>query len=327
VSYAAIRSLRARRVIAERAVIIGGGTVGIEIAKILRDHPEYGLIPAGFVDRMSSVVNSNPAALTRVVRELAVTRIIVAFSDVSDAELVGLLRACASLPVTVHVVPRLFELGVTNRGSHTDVIWGFPLVRVRAPADRRSARITKRVFDLTVGSILLVASLPLFVAAAIAVRLSSAGPVFFRQKRTGEHGRIIEVLKFRTLLLNDDSDRTWSVHGDDRRTGVGRLLRKLSLDEFPQLINVLRGEMSLVGPRPERPYFASRFAVEVRGYGDRHRVPQGITGWAQVHGLRGDTPITDRARFDNYYIENWSIWLDLRILAQTVAAVLIRRGE
>jgi lipopolysaccharide/colanic/teichoic acid biosynthesis glycosyltransferase len=141
----------------------------------------------------------------------------------------------------------------------------------------------------------------------------------------GKDGQSFELLKFRTMQVNDDSDTTWSVVGDARVTRVGGLLRCTYLDELPQLLNVLRGEMSLIGPRPERPHFAHRFAREVPRYGDRHRMPGGITGWAQVHGLRGDTPIPDRARFDNYYIEHWSLWRDLVIVARTFANVLLGR--
>jgi lipopolysaccharide/colanic/teichoic acid biosynthesis glycosyltransferase len=159
------------------------------------------------------------------------------------------------------------------------------------------------------------------------VRLSSPGPILFKQRRIGQRGEVFELLKFRTLSVNQDSDTTWSVSEDERRTAVGRLMRMLSIDELPQLVNVLRGEMSLVGPRPERPYFADQFRVAVPGYDDRHRVPAGMTGWAQVHGLRGDTSIKDRAVFDNHYVENWSLWRDLVILARTVETVVNGGGS
>jgi lipopolysaccharide/colanic/teichoic acid biosynthesis glycosyltransferase len=157
---------------------------------------------------------------------------------------------------------------------------------------------------------------------AVAVKLSSPGPVLFRQRRVGEAGRAIEVPKFRTMRVNGDSDTQWSPVGDDRITPVGRLLRRTSLDELPQLWTVLRGDMSLVGPRPERPHFVERFSVDVDGYRDRHRVPAGLTGWAQVHGLRGDTSISERVRFDNHYIEHWSVWRDVVVLARSAAEVM-----
>jgi exopolysaccharide biosynthesis polyprenyl glycosylphosphotransferase len=329
-TYTLIRRLRKRGALAERTLIIGAGTVGTEIARVLTEHREYGLVPVGFVDadRIGDVaqMSFDPGAPRNVIRQLAVTRIIVAFSKLSYPDLVSILRGCETMPIKVYVVPRLFELGVTNTGSDVEDVWGFPLVRVKRPANCSSARLVKRMLDLVVGSLLLVLSAPVFLLVAAAVRLSSPGPVFFRQQRLGENGRLIEMLKFRTLLCNDDSDETWTVGNDDRRTFVGRYLRKTGLDELPQILNVLRGDMSLVGPRPERPHFANRFAAEVPGYADRQRVPQGITGWAQVHGLRGDTPIPERARFDNYYIEHWTLWRDMQILARTVAAVLGKRG-
>jgi len=168
---------------------------------------------------------------------------------------------------------------------------------------------------------------PVLLASAAAVRLTSRGPVFFRQTRIGQRGEFFQMLKFRTMKENSDSDTTWSVSDDLRRTKVGRVLRVTSLDELPQLFNVLKGEMSLVGPRPERPFFVDQFRVAVPGYDDRHRVPAGMTGWAQVHGLRGDTSIADRAKFDNHYVENWSLWRDIVILFRTVGSVLLGEGR
>jgi lipopolysaccharide/colanic/teichoic acid biosynthesis glycosyltransferase len=153
------------------------------------------------------------------------------------------------------------------------------------------------------------------------VKLSSPGPVLFRQQRIGQHGEEISVAKFRTLEVNHDSDTRWSADDDPRVTTVGRILRATSLDELPQLWGVLRGRMSLVGPRPERPFFVERFGASIDGYGDRHRLPAGLTGWAQVHGLRGDTSIEERSRYDNQYIEHWSLWRDVVILIRTAAEV------
>jgi exopolysaccharide biosynthesis polyprenyl glycosylphosphotransferase len=325
VTYSAVRRLRNEGVLVERTLIIGSGEVGAGIARLLQEHLSYGLIPVGFVD-VDGPPHFDISTLPQTVRVLNITHVIVTFGRLSDAELVGILRACAGLPVEVHVVPRLFELGVTRPGPAADDIWGFPLVRLGRPANNPIPRWTKRVFDLVLGSVFLLTSAPVFAVTAIAVRLSSRGPVFFRQERVGQDGRLIEILKFRTLRCNGDSDVTWCVDDDDRRTRVGLFLRKTGLDELPQLVNVLRGDMSLIGPRPERPFFVSRFSRQLPRYADRHRVLPGITGWAQVHNLRGNTSISDRIRFDNQYIENWSIWLDLGILVRTLAAVVGRRG-
>jgi lipopolysaccharide/colanic/teichoic acid biosynthesis glycosyltransferase len=187
-----------------------------------------------------------------------------------------------------------------------------------------SARVAKRLLDIAVSSLALILLSPIIVGAYLAVRLTSSGPVFFRQHRLCGLGREMEMLKFRTMEVNNDSDTTWSVQGDTRVTGVGRFLRKSCIDELPQLVNVLRGDMSLVGPRPERPYFSAAFAETVPGYAGRLRAPAGLTGWAQMHGLRGDSSIAERVQFDNYYIDHWSLGFDIKIIVLT-PVFLVRR--
>jgi len=344
IAYTAIRAGRQRGHLFERVVIVGAGEVGVELAKVLREHREYGMVPAGFVDTVgtrngngSGSGNGNgdgarvgvgapilggPESLAPIVARERATSVIIAFGAMSERAVADALRACEALPVEVYVVPRLFEFGIAPAGLLADDVWGIPLIRLRRPALRPAAWAAKRVFDVVLGGVALLASAPLLALAAAAVRRSSPGPPLFRQPRMGQGGRLFELLKFRTMTVNRDSDTTWSVDGDGRVTPVGRFLRRSCVDELPQLINVLRGEMSLVGPRPERPFFARRFADRVPGYDDRHRAPAGMTGWAQIHGLRGDTPIPDRVRFDNYYIEHWSPWLDVVILARTAAAVI-----
>jgi lipopolysaccharide/colanic/teichoic acid biosynthesis glycosyltransferase len=202
------------------------------------------------------------------------------------------------------------------------------------PSYRRSWQLAlKDVFDRVAATALLLIALPLLAAAALAVRLSLGSPILFRQVRIGRDGKPFEMLKLRTMrpatereleagrASIPDGSAPGGVEGADRRTRVGTLLRDTAIDELPQLLNVLKGEMSMVGPRPERPEFVEVFERDVYRYGDRHRVKAGITGWAQVHGLRGQTSIADRAEWDNYYIENFSLWLDLKIAAMTVAEI------
>jgi exopolysaccharide biosynthesis polyprenyl glycosylphosphotransferase len=205
-------------------------------------------------------------------------------------------------------------------------VCGIPLFHLRRPALRSAARFEKRAFDLAGASLLLLLTAPLLAIAALAVRMSSPGPILFRQKRVGLNGQLFEIVKFRTMYVNDDSDTAWFAGEDDRVTRVGRVLRMTSIDELPQLFNVLRGEMSIVGPRPERPHYTDQFAATVSRYDDRHRVLGGITGWAQIHGRsRGLDAVPERARLDNYYIENWSVWRDLVIIVRTVGVLL--RGD
>ena len=192
-----------------------------------------------------------------------------------------------------------------------------PAAAVRAPA---ATRLAKRAFDLVAGSLLLVITAPVQLALAVVMLLACGRPVFFRQVRVTRGGDRMTITKFRTVAV-ENSNAHWSV-SSDQCTRLGRWLRATHLDELPQLLNVVRGQMSLVGPRPEQPVYTSRFAKLIPRYDDRHRVHSGMTGWAQVHGLSGDTSIPERVRFDNYYIEHWSLWLDLTILARTLAQPL-----
>jgi exopolysaccharide biosynthesis polyprenyl glycosylphosphotransferase len=260
--------------------------------------------------------------LERLVLDHGIQRLLVAFGPTGEQEMVATLRAASLLELELHVVPRFFELGLAPAGPDIEQIWGIPLYRVRRAALRDAAWKIKRAMDVFVSGLALVVLAPVLGVIALLVRLSSPGPVLFRQVRIGQHSRPIEVLKFRTLRVNPDSDITWSVEDDPRQTPVGKWLRRLSLDELPQLWNVLRGDMSLVGPRPERPHFVNRFSAQVTGYKDRHRLPVGLSGLAQVHGLRGDTSIEERARFDNYYIEHWSPWEDCKIALRTAGSLV-----
>ena len=325
--YAVVRGLRTRRVLAEPTLVVGAGPVGAEVARVLADHPEYGSHPVGFLDDVDDEddlllpVLGPVSSLEAVVRSHGVRRVMVAFGPTTDAEMVGVVRACDRAAVEIHVLPRFFELGAET----TEEVWGLPFVRVGQSLCHPAARGAKRAFDVVVASLSLLVAAPVMVAVAVLVRLSSPGPILFRQARVGQHGRLMEVLKFRSMEMNDEADTQWSVATDARVTAVGAFLRRSSLDELPQLFNVLRGDMSLVGPRPERPFYVERFSREVAGYRHRHRAPVGMTGWSQVNGLRGDTSIEERVRLDNHYIENWSPWRDVVTLARTVRS-LFQRG-
>jgi exopolysaccharide biosynthesis polyprenyl glycosylphosphotransferase len=326
VLYALIRRLRTKGVYGERTLIIGAGQIGTTFAATLEEHREYGLRPIGFLDDVDGADLPLPlfggvALLRMVLFEEKVDRVVVAFGVAREADMVDVLRACEDASVDIHILPRFFELGSAVHTKDTDDVWGFPLVRLRRSVLRTYSRIAKRAFDMTVAAIGLLLVFPLYAALALAVKLSSPGPVHFRQQRVGQRGETVEILKFRSMRVHTDSDTEWNID-NEAITRVGRVLRVLGLDEIPQLWNILRGEMSLVGPRPERPFFVEQFKAEIRHYDDRHRVPVGLTGLAQVHGLRGDTSIEERARFDNHYIENWSLWRDLVILMQTLFAVV-----
>jgi exopolysaccharide biosynthesis polyprenyl glycosylphosphotransferase len=330
--------------LATPTLIVGAGVVGTHLVTRLVNEPSYGLRPVGFLDpdplpkpgRRNTPfvpVLGGLDDLDEAIDRTGAQRVILAFSPERDQALVAKVRRCQERGVEVSLVPRLYES--INERATLDHVGGLPLVSLR-PTDPYGWQFAvKHAIDRTFAGFALLMLGPLMLMIAAAVGLTSSGPVMFRQRRVGRDGRAFDVLKFRTMRVataREDSFRPpegcapGGVEGDDRRTLLGRFLRESSLDELPQLLNVLRGDMSLVGPRPERPEFVERFSLEVARYDDRHRVKSGITGWAQVNGLRGQTSIADRVEWDNYYIQNWSLRLDARIIALTVAEVLRFRG-
>ena len=218
----------------------------------------------------------------------------------------------------MRLIPDL--LHVLTLRSSVEELDGLPLINLRESPMVGWAAVQKRAFDAIVASGLLLVLAPLLALAGLAVWASSGRPIFYRQERMGLDGRVFRMLKFRTMRPDAESETgpVWTSPDDPRRTRVGSLLRRTSVDELPQLWNVLRGDMSLVGPRPERPVFIERFRREIPGYMLRHKVRAGLTGWAQVHGWRGDTSLHERVEHDIYYIQNWSLALDLRILLMTL---------
>ena len=227
------------------------------------------------------------------------------------------VRAIVDLGEGVVVREKLFQLGNLQMLDLTST-----------PTESLDYAVLKRVFDVAFSAVVLLVTSPLFALTALLVRISSPGPVFFVQERIGLNGKPFRMYKFRTMRAapQSESDTRWTTNSDSRRTSLGTFLRKTSLDELPQFINVLRGEMSVVGPRPERPHFVQEFLQKVTSYNNRHALKVGITGWAQVNGWRGDTSIEKRVEYDLYYLQNWSLGFDLRIIALTILSVLIQRN-
>ncbi|MDT4906655.1 MAG: hypothetical protein QOH52_4671 [Pseudonocardiales bacterium] len=333
-AYAAVRRLRRSRLISHPVVVVGAGDVGQRLAGAMLAHPEYGLAPVGFIDTATadtrSGLNVLPTlgglgALLRAREELGIRDVVFAFAAQPDVQVVRAVRACVRMNMQVFVVPRYFELFGANRRAHIEALWGVPLIRLRRWPLRSGPAFMKRSFDVVVSALSLVLLSPLMAACAIAVRLESGRGVIFKQTRVGRYGKPFVLYKFRSMRpRGNEGDRRWSIDGDPGVDRVGRFLRRTSLDELPQLVNVLRGDMSIVGPRPERPYFAQTFAQLVHRYGDRLRLAGGLTGFAQVNGLRGDTSIQDRVTFDNHYIDNWSLWTDIKIVLRTLPALARR---
>jgi len=332
----------------KRTLIIGAGLIGVQLERRLRAMPELGLIPLGFVDGDPAPADltgqtgrgpilGSPEDLEEIVARTGAEHIIVAFSSAPDSTLQPLLRRCQRLGLEVSLVPRLFEN--VNERHWVEHIGGLPLVGLRQTDPFSWHFAAKHAVDRLAAAAMLALLSPVFAACAAAVRLSSRGPIFYRQRRIGRDGQHFDIFKFRSMRIAAPADEATlralvaagsapgGVEGTDRRTRVGTFLRRSSLDELPQLVNVLLGHMSLVGPRPERPEFVELFGTSIRRYGDRHFVKSGMTGWAQVHGLRGQTSLTERVEWDNWYIQNWSLFLDLKILLMTPLAVVRAPSE
>jgi exopolysaccharide biosynthesis polyprenyl glycosylphosphotransferase len=321
-------------------LIVGAGRVGRLVARRLLANPQLGLKPIGFLDKepmealdggVTVPVLGASWDLDEVIAHHDIEQVIVTFSTAPNEVLLRLVRRCEELGVRVSFVPRLFEK--VNGRVTVEHIGGLPLVSAHPANPRGWQFAVKYAVDRVAAAFALLLVLPVLAGAAAAIWLSLGRPIFFRQARVGRDGRPFDMLKFRSMRAPSREDQPLEidlppdtapggVEGEDRRTRVGALLRRTSIDELPQLLNVVRGDMSLVGPRPERPEFVGLFEESVYRYGDRHRVKAGITGWAQVNGLRGKTSLADRVEWDNHYIENWSLWLDLKIALMTALAVV-----
>ncbi|MEW5808589.1 MAG: sugar transferase [Actinomycetota bacterium] len=331
------RYLRRKYSFGKPAIIIGSGPIAHQIITRMTQVPDYGLRPVGIIDDMRPAnieaegipYLGTTDNLERAVVTTGAEKLIIAHSTVSDEKLAILAQRAHHFGMKVRVVPRMMD--VVGVGATIEHLGGIPLMTLSHTNPTGWQFALKHAIDRSCAAIGLVLISPLFLTLMLLVRLSSPGPIFFGQDRIGRDGKVFQCLKFRSMRPADpdaaaftvkDGAAPGGVEGEDRRTWIGKIMRKTSLDELPQLLNVAKGEMSLVGPRPERPEFVELFEMQIRRYGDRHRVKAGMTGWAQVHGLRGQTSIADRAEFDNFYIENWSVLLDIKILALTVLAVL-----
>lgn len=313
--YLILRLLRHNDVVRERLLLVGGGVVADAIAETAEDKPDYGL------DLAARVPNLITVDLPTAAEEAQARTVLIAFSRASEAREVFEIRRGLAAGLTIMAVPRYFDL--IGEGNADDEIFGVPVLRlgVQPPT---FGLVLKRGLDVLLAGTGLVMLSPLLLVAGLLVRRETGGALLFRQTRIGKGGKTFQLLKLQTMrpALEGLSDTTWAVPPSSDEIGpVGSFLRRTSLDELPQLWNILRGDMSFVGPRPERPYFAEQFREEYPHYADRLRMSAGLTGLAQIHDLRGDTSIDDRARFDNRYSDSWSLWTDIKILLRTVPKV------
>lgn len=326
------RALQRRGYGEERVLIIGTGEVGQMIQQKIQHSPGMGYKVVGFVTNgstrqsvMDVPVLGHLADLPAIIQQHDVSEVIIGLPDATRQELLSIISLCERGRVSIKIFPDVFQIMATEVNiGHLN---GLPLLTVRDVALRGWRLTLKRTVDVIGSAIGLIFFSPLLLLMAILIKLESRGPVFYAQKRMGLDAKSFPCLKLRSMRQDAEAETgpVWASKDDPRRTRIGAFIRRFSIDEFPQLINVLLGQMSLVGPRPERPVFVEHFRRSIPRYMDRHREKAGITGWAQVNGLRGDTSIIERTKYDLWYIENWSLWLDFKIILRTVFNVLSDR--
>lgn len=322
-----LRGLWSKGYLRSRALVVGSGQLSHEIAVEIELRQNYGVDVVGFLTPFEdsqirpivSPILGTHRDVEKVVADTRADRIILPPAGPQDAALVRVARWANAAGIPVFIVPRLFELGVGLDSLSPDRVRGYPLVRLQRSAHPRLGLLLKRVFDIVFSAVGLLLNAPVILLAALMVRLTSAGPAFFGQERVGRHGTFT-VWKLRSMRHDDSIEHAWTA--GDRVTPVGAFLRRTAIDELPQLWNILSGDMSFVGPRPERPEFVAKFSSAFPDYNDRLRMPPGLTGLSQIVGLRGDTSIAERLKYDNLYIDQWSFSGDMQILVKTLWALL-----
>lgn len=310
-----------------QVLIVGAGEAGNLVLERIRSSPQLGYHPVGFLDdlRAGQSVQGLPVLgrldeLGDLVARDGITEVIVALPEASHQELLSVISRCEDGRVSIKIFPDVFQLMASE--VNVDDLNGLPLLTLRDVALRGWRLTLKRIVDFFISGIVLIFISPVLMLIALLVKLDSRGPALYSQVRMGLDAKPFPVFKFRSMRAGADREGAWTVRDDPRRTRMGVMLRQYSLDELPQFINVFLGHMSLVGPRPEQPIYVEQFRQQVPRYMERHQEKAGITGWAQVNGLRGDTSILERTKYDLYYIEHWSLWLDFKILILTLVRFL-----
>jgi Undecaprenyl-phosphate glucose phosphotransferase len=328
VSRTVLHRLRARGYNLRHVMVVGSGVLAQRVLQILEQQVVFGFRIKGVVvherDRAMLGDHLGTTPILGTIRQLpqllknhAIDQVIVALPMSQLGALKRLMRLLSRETVDVRLVPDVNQY-MTLCGS-VEEFRGLPIINLQSSPLLGWDMVTKRLFDIIMASLLVVVFSPVFAIVALVLALSEGRPIFFKQMRVGLDGRKFSMFKFRSM--RPDSEKAgacWTLPNDPRRTALGAFLRKYSLDELPQLFNVLKGDMSLVGPRPEQPRFIEQFRREIPRYALRHKIKAGMTGWAQINGLRGNTSIQERIELDLYYIENWSLLLDIKILLRTL---------
>ncbi|MGB8956072.1 MAG: undecaprenyl-phosphate glucose phosphotransferase, partial [Tumebacillaceae bacterium] len=317
-------------------LIVGAGELGRRVRLLMKDHREFGFEVVGFLDDRlfppTETVDGVPLMgtidhLEQLLTDNIIDQVVLALPIDAHHRMGQIIAICEKMGVQSMIIPDFFPYLPAR--PRFEEVGGIPMIDIRyVPLDDVMNAGMKRTFDIVFSLFALILLLPLLSLLALLVKLSSPGPVFFSQERVGKNRRTFAMYKFRSMKIStsETAATQWTTADDRRKTKIGAFLRKTSLDELPQFYNVLKGDMSIIGPRPERPYFVNQFKVDVPKYMVKHRVRPGITGWAQVHGWRGDTSIEERIRYDIDYIENWTFALDLKIVLKTVINGFINRN-
>ncbi len=332
---AGLRYLRRNGYNLRFALIIGTGQPAVSLIERLERHPEVGIKIEGIVSTGEGEEGKNAAGIKvighygnigEIIRRRRIDNVFLALSWGEHSKVVEVLKAIGDEAVDIKVIPDIYEF-MTLRGG-VEEFDGMPILNLRNSPLYGWNIILKRSADIVFASLALATASPLMLLIALLIKMTSTGPVFYAQERMGIGGGVFKMMKFRSMVEDAEKDTgaVWASQDDPRRTGLGSFLRRTSLDELPQLFNVLKGDMSIVGPRPERPVFIDEFRKSVPGYMLRHKMKAGITGWAQVNGWRGNTDLRKRIEHDIFYIENWSLAFDMKILWLTVWKGLVNRN-
>jgi exopolysaccharide biosynthesis polyprenyl glycosylphosphotransferase len=328
-----VHALQKRGIGRQRVLVVGSGDIGHMLIQKLQggndaSHEVVGYIEANGDNAMQ--VADTPrlgrtADIPNVIEQYHIDEVVIGLPEASHRELVRIISLCEREKVSIKVFPDVFQIMATEV-SVSDLA-GLPLLSVRDVALRGWKLSLKRAYDLIVATTALVMLSPFMLFIGLLIKLESPGPMFYIQERMGLDAKPFPMIKFRSMRTDAEAHGPgWTTPDDPRKTRLGAIIRKLSVDELPQLINVVRGDMSVVGPRPERPVYVEQFRQYIPRYMERHREKAGITGWAQINGLRGDTSIVERTKYDLWYIENWSLWLDFKITLLTVVRIFSDRN-
>lgn len=318
--------VQARGIGDDRVLVVGAGEIGQMLLQKIVGNPKLGYQAIGIIDedghRTGATIDDIPVLgrlvdIPHVIDTYEIDEVIVGLPESRSQELVHIISLCEREKVGIRVFPDVFQIMATEVSIGD--LSGLPLLTIRDVALQGWKLTLKRTVDVIFSAIFLVLASPVMLIIALLVKLDSPGPVFYIQERMGLDAHPFKIIKFRSMRQDAESDGPgWTVPEDPRNTKLGAFMRRLNIDELPQLINVIMGDMSLVGPRPERPVYVEQFRQTIPSYMDRHREKAGLTGWAQVNGLRGDTSIVERTKYDLWYIENWSLALDFKIILRTI---------